>query len=79
MAPGRRVTWLLGLIAFAEVSLFFFALTPAPYNCIFFFLNGLPLGIQIVGRYREDLRVLRVAKWMEAALGFDPGIPKVMS
>jgi Asp-tRNA(Asn)/Glu-tRNA(Gln) amidotransferase A subunit family amidase len=41
--------------------------------------NGLPLGIQIVGRYREDLRVLRIAKWMEAALGFDPGIPKIVS
>jgi amidase len=41
--------------------------------------NGLPLGIQIVGRYREDLRVLRVAKWLEAALGFDPGVPKIMS
>jgi Asp-tRNA(Asn)/Glu-tRNA(Gln) amidotransferase A subunit family amidase len=41
--------------------------------------NGLPLGIQIVGRYREDLRVLRIAKWMEVALGFDPGIPKIMS
>jgi Asp-tRNA(Asn)/Glu-tRNA(Gln) amidotransferase A subunit family amidase len=41
--------------------------------------NGLPLGIQIVGRYREDLRVLRIAKWLEAALGFDPGIPKIMS
>jgi Asp-tRNA(Asn)/Glu-tRNA(Gln) amidotransferase A subunit family amidase len=40
--------------------------------------NGLPLGIQIVGRYREDLRVLRIAKWMEVALGFDPGIPKIM-
>jgi Asp-tRNA(Asn)/Glu-tRNA(Gln) amidotransferase A subunit family amidase len=41
--------------------------------------NGLPLGIQIVGRYREDLRVLRIAKWMEAALGFDPGVPNIMS
>jgi Asp-tRNA(Asn)/Glu-tRNA(Gln) amidotransferase A subunit family amidase len=40
--------------------------------------NGLPLGIQIVGRYREDLHVLRVAKWLEAALSFDPGIPKIM-
>jgi Asp-tRNA(Asn)/Glu-tRNA(Gln) amidotransferase A subunit family amidase len=29
--------------------------------------NGLPLGIQ------------SVAKWLEAALGFDPGIPKIMS
>jgi Asp-tRNA(Asn)/Glu-tRNA(Gln) amidotransferase A subunit family amidase len=37
--------------------------------------NGLPLGIQIAGRYRDDLRVLRVAKWVEATLGFDPGVP----
>jgi Asp-tRNA(Asn)/Glu-tRNA(Gln) amidotransferase A subunit family amidase len=37
--------------------------------------NGLPLGIQIVGDYRNDLHVLRVAKWIEATLGFDPGVP----
>jgi amidase len=36
--------------------------------------NGLPLGVQITGRYRDDVRVLRVAKWVEATLGFDPGI-----
>ncbi len=36
--------------------------------------NGLPLGIQITGRYRDDVRVLRVAKWVEATLGFDPGV-----
>ncbi len=41
--------------------------------------NGLPLGIQLVGRYREDLHVLRVAKWAETALAFDPGIPRIMS
>jgi Asp-tRNA(Asn)/Glu-tRNA(Gln) amidotransferase A subunit family amidase len=39
--------------------------------------NGLPLGIQIVGPYREDYRTLRVAKWVESALGFAPGIAKV--
>jgi len=39
--------------------------------------NALPLGIQIVGDYRNDLRVLEVAKWVEAALGFDPGIPAI--
>jgi amidase len=39
--------------------------------------NGLPLGIQIVGRYREDLRTLSVAKWIEGVLRFDPGIPKL--
>jgi amidase len=37
--------------------------------------NGLPLGIQIVGDYRNDLHVLRTAKWVEVMLGFDPGVP----
>jgi Asp-tRNA(Asn)/Glu-tRNA(Gln) amidotransferase A subunit family amidase len=39
--------------------------------------NGLPLGIQIVGRYREDLHTLGVAKWIEHALAFDPGLAPV--
>ena len=39
--------------------------------------NGLPLGIQIVGEHRNDLHVLKTAKWVEATLGFDPGIPAV--
>jgi Asp-tRNA(Asn)/Glu-tRNA(Gln) amidotransferase A subunit family amidase len=37
--------------------------------------NGLPLGLQIVGTYLNDLRMLRVAKWAEAALSFEVGIP----
>ncbi|SDT59954.1 amidase [Bradyrhizobium canariense] len=39
--------------------------------------NGLPLGIQIVGPYRQDLRTLRVAKWIEGVLKFDPGIANI--
>ena len=39
--------------------------------------NGLPLGLQIVGAYREDHKLLRVAKWIEGVLKFDPGIPKL--
>jgi Asp-tRNA(Asn)/Glu-tRNA(Gln) amidotransferase A subunit family amidase len=39
--------------------------------------NGLPLGIQIVGTYREDYRLLRVAKWVESALMFDTGNPAI--
>ena len=39
--------------------------------------HGLPLGIQVVGSYRQDLRLLRVAKWIEGALAFNPGIPKI--
>ena len=36
--------------------------------------HGLPLGIQIVGDYCNDLRLLAVAKWSETALSFDPGV-----
>ena len=41
--------------------------------------KGLPLGIQAVGSYRQDYRLLRVAKWIEGALRFDPGTPKIAS
>ena len=36
--------------------------------------KGLPLGLQIVGRYRNDERALQVAAWCEAILGFKPGL-----
>jgi amidase len=39
--------------------------------------NRLPLGLQVVGAYREDYRLLRVAKWIEDVLSFDPGIARV--
>lgn len=43
--PQRRAIAILGLIASAEVALVLFGLTPAPYNFVFLFLNGLPLGM----------------------------------
>jgi Asp-tRNA(Asn)/Glu-tRNA(Gln) amidotransferase A subunit family amidase len=36
--------------------------------------RGLPLGIQVVGRYREDQAALEVAAWTEATLAFRPGL-----
>jgi Asp-tRNA(Asn)/Glu-tRNA(Gln) amidotransferase A subunit family amidase len=33
--------------------------------------NGLPLGLQVVGAFHEDLRTLRVAKWIETILNFE--------
>jgi len=36
--------------------------------------HGLPLGIQIVGRYREDQAALEAAAWTEATLAFKPGL-----
>lgn len=37
--------------------------------------RGLPLGLQVVGRYREDERALQVAAWCEAALA----LPSVLA
>lgn len=42
---SQRVKLILGLIFFAETALFFFGLVPYPYNFIFLFFNGLPLGM----------------------------------
>jgi Asp-tRNA(Asn)/Glu-tRNA(Gln) amidotransferase A subunit family amidase len=39
--------------------------------------NRLPLGLQIVGPYREDHRLLRASKWIESELSFNPGIPTI--
>jgi amidase len=36
--------------------------------------RGLPLGFQVVGRYRDDEHALRIAAWCESTLGFDPGL-----
>ncbi len=36
--------------------------------------RGLPLGLQIVGRYREDERALQVALWAESVLGVNLGL-----
>lgn len=36
--------------------------------------NGLPLGIQVLGKYRQDQHTLGVAKWIENTLEFRPGL-----
>jgi hypothetical protein len=43
--PNQRIRAILLLIAFAELMLLFFGLTPRPFNAAFLFLNGLPLGV----------------------------------
>lgn len=39
--------------------------------------EGLPIGIQIVGRYRDDFGVLQLAKGFEAATGFSKRLPEL--
>ncbi|GAB4107801.1 DUF5690 family protein [Echinicola sediminis] len=41
----QRIKLIIGLILFAELALLGFALVPHPYNFVFLFLNGLPLGM----------------------------------
>ena len=36
--------------------------------------RGLPLGLQVVGRYREDEHALQVSAWVESAFAFKPGL-----
>jgi len=45
MTSQKRVLYLLVLIIMAEVALFLFSITQAPYNIIMLFFNGLPLGM----------------------------------
>ncbi len=45
MSPARRAWTLIGLVLFAGLALVGFGLVPPPYNWVFLFLNGLPLGM----------------------------------
>jgi MFS family permease len=45
LKSSKRLLFFITLILLAELSLILFALVPAPYNLVFMFLNGLPLGM----------------------------------
>jgi hypothetical protein len=45
LQPAKRAVTIIKLIATAWVSLFLFAIVPAPYNFIFLFINGFPLAM----------------------------------
>lgn len=45
LKPANRITLIIVLILIAETALFFFGIVPHPYNFIFLFINGLPLGM----------------------------------
>ncbi len=45
LKASYRIKSIIVLIAVAWVALLMFALTPTPYNVVFLFVNGLPLGM----------------------------------
>ena len=57
-----RTRGILVMVSIASISWFFFAITPAPYNLVFLFLNGLPLGMvwSLVFGYLEGRRSTEV-------------------
>jgi Family of unknown function (DUF5690) len=77
MAPARRAVSVLALVAVALLALLAFALVPAPYNIIFLFLNGLPLGMVygimlgfLEGRRQTDALVAGLTASFIFASGF---------
>src|SRR5882762_1442408 len=58
----HRAKGILLMVSIASVAWFFFAITPGPYNLIFLFLNGLPLGMvwSLVFSYLEGRRSTEV-------------------
>jgi hypothetical protein len=58
LIPGKRTTVILSFIGVAWVALFFFAITPPPFNIVFLLMNGFPLGViyGIVFSYLEGRR-----------------------
>ncbi len=45
LKPENRSKYILVVIGIAQLALFLFAVTPSPWNIIWMFFNGLPLGI----------------------------------
>lgn len=62
LKAASRSQLIIGLILFAEIALLFFGLTPHPYNFIFLFMNGLPLGMiwGIVFSYLEGRKFTEI-------------------
>ncbi|WPP50841.1 DUF5690 family protein [Catalinimonas niigatensis] len=62
LRPSRRIFLILGLILFAEAALLGFGLVPFPFNFVFLFLSGLPLGMVwgVVFSFLEGRRVTEV-------------------
>jgi len=79
LKSSQRKKLIISLILFAESSLLLFGLIPHPYNFIFLFLNGLPLGMVwgIVFSYLEGRRFTEVlAMGLSISLIVSSGILK---
>ena len=81
MQPSRRAGILIRLILISWISLLLFGIVPMPYNFIFMFINGLPLGM-VWGLVFGFLEGRRVTELMGAILAtsfiFASGLAKTV-
>jgi len=81
MEPSKRAGFIVKLILTSWLSLLLFGLVPAPYNFVFMFINGLPLGM-IWGLVFGFLEGRRVTELMGAVLAtsfiFASGLAKTV-
>ncbi|MHA4810323.1 DUF5690 family protein [Flavitalea flava] len=81
MQPDKRAGFIVKLVLTSWVSLLLFGLVPAPYNFIFMFINGLPLGM-VWGLVFGFLEGRRVTELMGAILAtsfiFASGLAKTV-
>ena len=81
----RRPVLMLAFMGVAEAALVLFAATPPPWNAVFLFLNGIPLGMiwgivfgYIEGRKRTDIIALVLCSTFILASGFAKTVGKAV-
>ena len=77
--PEKRAYTILFMMAIAMLSLFLFAITSPPYNIIFMYFNGLPLGMVwgLVFAYLEGRRCTEIlGAGVSASFIFGSGLAK---
>lgn len=81
----KRLRYLIAFILLAELFLFCFAVVPKPYNIVFMFLNGLPLGMiwgivfsYIEGRKATEILGLILCSSFVVSSGFVKSVGKFM-
>ncbi|MEY3436031.1 MAG: hypothetical protein RL335_487, partial [Bacteroidota bacterium] len=81
----NRTKTLVQLMSFALLMLFFFAITPPPYNFIFMFFNGIPLGMiwgvvfgYIEGRRSTEMLGAIMASSFIISSGLVKGVGKLL-
>lgn len=85
LKPEKRIFYLFTFIAVAELALLGFALVPAPYNILFMFINGVPLGMiwgivfsYIEGRKTTEIIGLFLCSSFVVSSGFTKSVGKFL-